>query len=189
MELNQVITGEYKDSPVTIEYVADLPRTFEDHNHFMTDRELNDLMSYLECEKILRPEEINEFRTGDIKRGYMFRDGVYWETIAFYCSLIELYHIVRYETVVSKILTERNKTKGILFRFHSGESVFESIKHCFNIRDGKELANVIRARGFEFKELIVKPYAYDSRINWLTYLVVIDGSAIGYTNQSVYTGE
>lgn len=74
-----------------------------------------------------------------------------------------------------------------LFRFHSGETVFESIKKAFEVTDFASLEKIVRAREFQYNELTITPYAYDSRIDWLTYLVCIDGKAIGYTNHSLET--
>lgn len=74
-----------------------------------------------------------------------------------------------------------------LFRFQSGDTVFESVKKAFEITDFASLENIVRAREFQFEELTVSPYAYDDRIGWLTYLVCIDGKAIGYTNHSLET--
>lgn len=31
----------------------------------------------------------------------------------------------------------------------------------------------------------IKPYDFDERINWDTYIITIDGNAIGFTNQLV----
>ncbi len=51
-----------------------------------------------------------------------------------------------------------------LFRFQSGDTVFESVKKAFEITDFASLENIVRAREFQFKELTVSPYAYDDRI-------------------------
>lgn len=69
-----------------------------------------------------------------------------------------------------------------LFRFHSGSTVFESVKQSIEIRDLDHLKRVVYDQGFEFKELTVQQYGWDARIGWDTYLVSIDGCAVGYTN-------
>jgi hypothetical protein len=35
------------------------------------------------------------------------------------------------------------------------------------------------------EDIEVKPYAYDERIQWHTYLVTVRGSAVGFTNEGV----
>lgn len=72
-----------------------------------------------------------------------------------------------------------------LFRFHSNLTVMESVANAIEVTDLHSLKVIVRARGFSFKELTVKPYAYDDRIDWLTYIVCADGRAIGYTNHSL----
>lgn len=189
MELNQIILGDYKGSSVVIEYVIDLPKTYGDFEFFNTGAEHHQLLKYLENNNIIRRGEIEAFRTSDLKFGFIYSDKRYWETLAVWAPSVSHYQVIRFESEVSKVLTETRKNDKILFRFHSNDCVFNSVKNSFTIRDGKELVNIVRARGFEFKELRVRPYAFDKRINWLTHLVTIDGKAIGYTNQPVYIEE
>lgn len=189
MELNQIILGDYKGSSVVIEYVIDLPKTYGDFEFFNTRVEHFQLLKHLEDNNIIRRGEIEAFRSGGPKFGYLYKEDKYWETLAVWVPSIGHYHVIRFESEVSKVLTETRKNDKILFRFHSNDCVFNSVKNSFTIRDGKELANIVRARGFDFKELKVRPYAFDKRINWLTHLVTIDGKAIGYTNQPVYIEE
>lgn len=35
---------------------------------------------------------------------------------------------------------------------------------------------------FPGSEITVKPYGYDKRINWNTYIVCMDGQAVGFTD-------
>lgn len=72
-----------------------------------------------------------------------------------------------------------------LFRFHSGDTIQESVARAVEVTDLKSVETLIRARGLPFKEVTIKPYAYDERIQWLTYIVCIDGRAVGYTNHSL----
>lgn len=72
-----------------------------------------------------------------------------------------------------------------LFRFHSGETVHESVARAMEVTDIESVKTLIRARGLPFETVTVEPYAYDDRIEWLTYLVCIDGKAVGYTNHSL----
>lgn len=72
-----------------------------------------------------------------------------------------------------------------LFRFHSGETVHESVARAMEVTDIESVKTLIRALGLPFENVTVEPYAYDDRIGWLTYLVCIDGKAVGYTNHSL----
>lgn len=72
-----------------------------------------------------------------------------------------------------------------LFRFHSGGTVMESVAHAIEVTDLESVAKLCRERGWEFENIELKPYAYDERINWLTYIVTVDGMAVGYTNHSL----
>ena len=69
-----------------------------------------------------------------------------------------------------------------LFRFHSGDTVQESAARAVEVTDLKSVEVLIRDRGLPFKEVTIAPYAYDERIQWLTYIVCADGCAVGYTN-------
>lgn len=189
MELNQTSIGKFKGATVMIEYVVDLPKTYGDFEFFNTESEHSQLLKHIEENAVLQQNEIEAFRTSDVKFGFIYSDKRYWETLAVWVPSVSHYQVIRFESEVSKVLTETRKNDKILFRFHSNDCVFNSVKNSFTIRDGKELANIVRARGFDFKELRVRPYAFDKRINWLTHLVTIDGKAIGYTNQPVYIEE
>ena len=72
-----------------------------------------------------------------------------------------------------------------LFRFHSGGTIGEAMKNVFEVSDMKSVEKIIRSRDIPFKELTIKPYGYDERIDWLTYLILADGFPVGYTNHSL----
>lgn len=185
MKLNHIVIGDYKGKKAYVQYRLDLPVTFTDKAFFIDRVALDDLLNYLREEGIIRIGEWRAFRSDKVKIGHLSIDGVYWECMAVYDSGIEQYHVIRTQSLASKALS----VKDTLFRFHSGKTVYESVKDAYTIRDGSELRNIIKAAGFVGDALEVKPYGFDKRINWLTHLVTIDGKAIGYTNQPVYIEE
>lgn len=186
MELNTIVVGDYSGTPLHIGYVIDLPTTFDEYKFFRSNSGVVDgILNHLRNENLLRPGEWRTFRSNDARLGHVMIDNEYWECLAVYVPNIERYHVIRFQSDKSRALA-KDKT---LFRFHSNESVFESAARAYEIRDGKELMNIIKAAGFVGDVLEVKPYAFDARINWATYLVTLDGNAIGYTNSPVYIGE
>lgn len=76
-------------------------------------------------------------------------------------------------------MVKRQKT---LFRFYSSGVVDFTIKNAIEVKTLKDIENVIRSKGITFKHIEVEQYGRENRINWITYLITIDGRAIGYTN-------
>lgn len=75
------------------------------------------------------------------------------------------------------------------YRDHSGDSIWESMEKVEEFPDRKSFEERIARthQGYFFqvfdpKLLTLKPYGYDDRIKWDTYLVSYDGKAIGYTD-------
>ena len=186
MELNNIIVGDYNGTPIHITYVIDLPTTFDEHEFFKSNHGVVDgIINHLSLGKLLRPGEWRAFRSDDVRHGHVLIEGVYWECVAVYIPRLEHYHVIRFQSDKSRALAI-DKT---LFRLHSGGSVHASVKRAYEIRDVKELRNIIKAVGYVGDVLEVKPYGFDARINWAAYLVTLDGNAIGYTNSPVYIGE
>lgn len=176
---------EYKGNTYLIisEIVVSLPTTFTDYQFFIESGSRAKLLDVLGTTGILGASDVEEFKYTTLM-GHFERGGVTYESYAIWLPGLEQYHIVGYTTKQSHYLIPDKK----LFRFHGGGTIYESMKHVFEIRDFRELKNIIRARDLilEDQVLEVKPHAFDSRINWATYLVIVDGNGIGYTNHPVY---
>ncbi len=74
------------------------------------------------------------------------------------------------------------------FRFHRG-ALAESMATVTTVADKEALCNIIRAAwgypAFGDGQIEVSPYGYDNRIQWNTYVVTLDGKAIGFTDGPV----
>ncbi len=68
-----------------------------------------------------------------------------------------------------------------LFRWHSSDSVYESVGKAEPVLSLQDVKNRVVNR-FGSGEVLVKPYVFDKRINWDTYIVTHNGCAVGYTN-------
>lgn len=78
--------------------------------------------------------------------------------------------------------TDNNNTP-ILFRQHR-QLLEDSIATVREIKDFAELEALVH-ENYESTGIVdVKWYAGDDRINWDTYLVTLEGCAVGYTNQA-----
>lgn len=167
---------------VMVEYFVDLPTTLTDYNAFLqtpgADRQFLQLMV---DNDLLTVSDFNNL-IGQPIRGVMVRNGVYFEIHAYYSRYVEQYLVVGVATQMTRLINPAKK----LFRFHSGGTVFESLEQSFEVNGWKEIMNLIRARDLPKGRLAIKPYGLDTRIDWLTYIVTIDGQAVGYTNHPVY---
>lgn len=180
----KTIRTDVGDSGVIVQYQNDLPTTFEEYNHFINNDEREKILDALFEQGIIHQDQHDEFMKTTLI-GTMYRNKVMFQTYAVWCKEIEQYFIVGFTNRITRCMFPKER----LFRFHSGQTVFESMEQTFVVRDAVELKNIIRARTFDFKELAVKPYGYDHRINWCTFIVTIDGAAIGYLNDSLYVGK
>lgn len=179
---------EYQGNTYLIisEVVVSLPSTFTDYQFFIEPNSRSKLLDVLSATGILGTAEVEEFKFTPMMGHIKFK-GVLYECYVIWLPGLEQYHVVGYTTKQSPYLIPDKK----LFRFHNGGTVYESIAHAFEVRDFNELKNVIRARDLilEGQVLAVKPYGFDSRINWATYIVTVDDNAIGYTNHPLYIPE
>lgn len=73
-------------------------------------------------------------------------------------------------------------TEVVLFRWHSGGSVFESVAKAVSVADFEALDVLVKAR-WGAGVVTVKSYVYDERIDWDTQLVCHDDRACGYTSR------
>lgn len=180
----KTITTEVGDQGVIAQYMCDLPSEFTEYNHFINNAELEPVLDALFEQGIIHEDQHRDLLKSRII-GTLYRNKVMYQTYAYYCTALEQYFVVGFTNRITRAMNPKER----LFRFHSSSCVFESLKHTFVIRDAAELKNILRARGFDFKQVAVKPYTYDSRIDWCTFLVTIDGSAIGYLNDTLYIGD
>lgn len=90
------------------------------------------------------------------------------------------------ETYYRKDLPPRNFQ--LLFRRHRG-SFEDSMKTVCEVKDFEHLLTILRDDGIDDaneKSVEIVPYGYDPRNEWGTWLVKVNGCAIGYTNDIVY---
>ncbi len=77
-----------------------------------------------------------------------------------------------------------NNNAPTLFRWHR-QLLEDSLATVREIKDFVELEALVHEE-YESTGLVeVKWYADDKRINWNTYLVTLDGRAVGYTNHAL----
>ena len=78
----------------------------------------------------------------------------------------------------------------VLYRPHRG-SLDDSMREMVEVNDFSQLVRHMRREVESWYPKIempteentkLEPYAFDSRIGWNTYLVVVNGNAWGYTN-------
>ena len=77
---------------------------------------------------------------------------------------------------------------AVLFRWHGGDTVWESVTRAVPVADFSALADLVKGR-FGDGEVTVKPYTYDSRTGWDTQLVCHDGRACAYTSKAFPSGD
>lgn len=71
-----------------------------------------------------------------------------------------------------------------LFRLHRG-SLQESMATCREVNGLFELVEILTANEIGPGKIEIKPYGRDNRIGWDTYIVTVDGNAVGFTNGPV----
>lgn len=49
-------------------------------------------------------------------------------------------------------------------------------------RDVSSIRDIAVILGVEQRDVSIRYYCYDSRIAWDTYVVIVDGDAVGFTN-------
>jgi len=71
------------------------------------------------------------------------------------------------------------------FRWHRG-SLDDSMQTVVDFESFDGLVSILRATpytpSFDTSDIKVEKYCYDPRIEWDTYIVTIDGNAIGFTD-------
>lgn len=70
-----------------------------------------------------------------------------------------------------------------LFRFHRG-TLADSMETVVEFKGLFELIEILNTV-YDPGKVLVKPYGFDARIGWDTYLVTIDGNAVGMTDGPV----
>jgi hypothetical protein len=74
------------------------------------------------------------------------------------------------------------------FRQQRG-SLEESLKTVVDLQDRKELVKhlrrVLAPMKVQGKNVQVRYYGYDERINWPSYLVTLDGKAVGFIDGKI----
>lgn len=72
---------------------------------------------------------------------------------------------------------------SFLYRDHRGslEDSMKTVQEMESFKDLQKHLFSIYGKG----EITIKPYTFDSRIDWETYIVCIDGKAVGFTNDGV----
>ena len=70
-----------------------------------------------------------------------------------------------------------------LYREHRG-SLSESMKTVKEMKAFTDLKLLIESSHGE-GEITIEPYCCDSRINWNTHIVCLNGAAVGFTNGPV----
>lgn len=82
------------------------------------------------------------------------------------------------------------KPKKQLFRFHSSNSVYESVEKAIEVESMQHLTQILKQQylwtKFDRENVELKFVAYDSRIDWVTYYVLLNGQVVGYTNCKLY---
>ena len=70
----------------------------------------------------------------------------------------------------------------MLYREHRG-SLEDSMKTIFSIKSTKkDLSQII---GCNIEDIEVKEYGYDDRIGWNTFIVLVKGIPVGFTDGDV----
>ena len=92
-----------------------------------------------------------------------------------------------YRRYLSKFKTTENE---VLFRPH-GSSLKECLRQIAIVSSKEDICKLFNEKGYLLgrtivsQDIEVKPYCYDSRIEWNTYIVTIKGDAAGFTNRPV----
>tara|TARA_R110000851_G_scaffold268071_2_gene420677 strand:+ start:7487 stop:8386 length:900 start_codon:yes stop_codon:yes gene_type:complete len=78
---------------------------------------------------------------------------------------------------------EEDDGKGALFRWHKGslDDSMTTVVPCTSMAQLVEILCTLMP-GTTAERVEVKHYAFDDRIDWDTYLVTVDGAAVGMTN-------
>lgn len=77
-----------------------------------------------------------------------------------------------------------NMKEQLLFRFHKG-GLAESMETVIPINCLADIAVALKEKGWPEGEIKVEYYCVDNRIGWTTYVVTLDGDAVGFTNGKV----
>ena len=71
------------------------------------------------------------------------------------------------------------------------ELLVDSMAEVVELQDFRALTGHLTKLGFlpaGLAKIAVRPYCYDDRNGWKTYLVTVDGQAVGFTNGPASTG-
>jgi len=77
----------------------------------------------------------------------------------------------------------------VIARWHSGGTCYESYKAAFPVINLEHLSGLIHKRFDSTGDIDIEAYCHDDRDSlWNnTWLITLDGNAIGYTNGEVFT--
>ena len=192
MDIYKPVERTFGIYPTQVVYMVNLPVTFSEGKEFISPRDQRAAIHNLYRAELISDSDYEEFnKPSDYndplgrRDGYMWHNGDWWEAVAIYCKVTENFLVIRYHSPSSRCI-EPNKN---LFRFQGSNPVEDAKNRAYEIRDLKELRNIIRASAAFLTESIgsikVIPMGYDSRTNWCTYMVTAGGCIVGYTNFSL----
>lgn len=189
MDITKVIEQKVGGQLIQVAYVLDLPNTMGNGIKFITPSLCDSAIRGAHQEKLIDDETLKKFMspnkfTPEVKRsaGFVTNNGVCWEQVAIYDDLTEHYLVIRYQSPASVVYFPERQ----LFRFQGSNPPVDAKERSYEIRDLAELRNIIRAAAAFFTNTIypitIQPLGYDVRTDWCTYVVNVDGCAVGYTN-------
>ncbi len=189
MDITKVIEQEVNSQLIQVAYVLDLPVTMGEGIKFITPSLCDSAIRSAHRAKLIDDNDLEKFMnpnkfTPEVRRsvGFVTNGGVCWEQIAIYDDLTEHYIVIRYRSPSAEVYFPSRP----LFRFQGSNPAEDAKERSYVIRDLDELRNIIRADAAFFTNTIypitIQPLGYDVRTNWCTYVVNVDGCAVGYTN-------
>lgn len=181
MDTLKSVNLNFGDVSIKVMYLCDLPTTFGEGRIFLNSAARETLVSYVQCQGHISVSDRERLIQSPLV-GFIYVDGVYWEATAVQSKETEGYLLVLYQTPESAVYYPKTQ----LFRFQGSNPVEDALLRSYEVRDLKELRNIIRASAAFFTNKIepitIYPVGYDTRTKWCTYKVAVDGCCIGYTN-------
>lgn len=189
MDIYNVVEKNFGLYPTQIAYMVDLPAMFSYGKEFITPNDQRNAINNVYRAGLISDSDYDEFNkpsdydnpTGR-RDGFMWHNDDWWEAVAIHCKATDNFLVIRYHTPSSRCI----KPDKNLFRFQGSNPVEDATKRAYEIRDLKELRNIIRASASFFTDSIgtigIRPMGYDNRTGWCTYMVTVGGCSVGYTN-------
>jgi hypothetical protein len=189
MDIYKVVERTFGLYPTQVAYMVGLPVVFSAVKEFVTPNDQQTAINNVYQAGLISVSDYKEFnKPSDYdnplgrRDGFMWYNDDWWEAVAIYCKATENFLVIRYHTLASRNI----RPTKTLFRFQGSNPVEDATKRAYEIRDLKELCNIIRAKAEFFIDSIdtitIRPIGYDSRTNWCTYVVTVNGCNVGYTN-------